>query len=304
MEWLDFRTQGGNAPVSIEDLRDFRPGGVRQPLKNPQLGIYKPRGHEAALSITTTYRPAGAERPYEDSVGPEGLMRYKWQGDDPEHANNRALRAAHRDRLPLIWFWGVAPGVYKPIYPVYLVAEEPEQQQFVVSTDQDSPDLDAAGTTGEILRRYLRQDTWKRLHQPVFRGLVLQAYRTQCAVCRLRHAKLLDAAHIVEDRAREGIAATWNGLSLCKIHHAAYDVGILGVSPDYSLAIREDILEEIDGPILEHGLKRLHGTSLQVIPRAVRDRPDRDRLARRFETFLHPGRPVPRIDIAELRGSS
>ena len=38
-----------------------------------------------------------------------------------------------------------------------------------------------------------------------------------------------------------------NVLSLCKIHHAAYDKNILGISPDYQVKVRIDILDEVDG---------------------------------------------------------
>ena len=76
-----------------------------------------------------------------------------------------------------------------------------------------------------------------------------------------------------------------NGLALCKIHHAAYDSRILGVSPDLVVQIRADILDETDGPLLEHGLKRLHGQPLRTVPRRVPERPDRELLALRFERF-------------------
>jgi putative restriction endonuclease len=42
-------------------------------------------------------------------------------------------------------------------------------------------------------------------------------------------------------------------------------------------------LEQNDGPMLE-ALKRLEGGAIQL-PGRVRDRPDRDRLAQRFERF-------------------
>jgi hypothetical protein len=35
-----------------------------------------------------------------------------------------------------------------------------------------------------------------------------------------------------------------NGLSLCKLHHSAYDAFIIGVTPDYVIQVRADILEE------------------------------------------------------------
>lgn len=299
MEWLASWTNDGLDPIGYEDLRDFTFRGEKQPLKDRQKGIYKPRGMDAALSIATTYRRPEAERPYDDAVGPDGLLRYKWRGTDPNLSDNRALREAMHEQAPLIWFWGVAPGVFKPIYPVYLRAEEPEQHQFVVVTDglQDL-ELHQHGLS-EVERRYNLRETKARLHQPVFRSMVMAAYETRCTICELRHSALLDAAHIVDDSAEGGIAAVRNGMAMCKIHHAAYDAGILGVRPDLTIEIREDILEEIDGPILEHGLKRLHGERLRVVPRHRLDRPDPQLLETHFERFRTapiPGRP--RLDIA------
>ena len=135
------------------------------------------------------------------------------------------------------------------------------------------------------MRQYLRSETLRRLHQPVFRGLVMRAYRNQCCVCRLRHGALLDAAHIVEDRHDLGVAAVRNGLALCKIHHAAYDSGILGVTPRLEVQIRSDVLAETDGPLLEHGLKKLHGQHLQVLPLSRRESPDPELLEIHYARF-------------------
>jgi Transglycosylase associated protein/HNH endonuclease len=38
-----------------------------------------------------------------------------------------------------------------------------------------------------------------------------------------------------------------NGLSLCKLHHAAFDRHFLGLRPDYVIEVRRDILKEHDG---------------------------------------------------------
>jgi putative restriction endonuclease len=73
-----------------------------------------------------------------------------------------------------------------------------------------------------------------------------------------------------------------NGLALCKIHHGAFDAALLGVAPDYRIAIRADVLAEIDGPMLQHGLKDMDGRRIDV-PRAERLRPNKDYLAERFE---------------------
>ncbi|MGI8867651.1 MAG: HNH endonuclease [Mycobacteriales bacterium] len=52
------------------------------------------------------------------------------------------------------------------------------------------------------------------------------AYETRCAVCRIGHRELLDAAHILPDTHPRGEPVVPNGLALCKIHHAAYDRNI------------------------------------------------------------------------------
>lgn len=136
------------------------------------------------------------------------------------------------------------------------------------------------------MRRWATRETEVRLHQRVFRSMVMLAYNTTCAVCSLRHSSLLDAAHIVEDRHALGVAAVRNGLSLCKIHHAAYDAGILGISPELTIHIRADILDEIDGPLLEYGIKGLHGQKVSVLPERRGDRPDPQLLDWRYQRFL------------------
>lgn len=283
---LRLRTNDGLDPLTSEEISEFTFRGEPFRLVAPQQGIWKPAILPAALAIRTAFRPEGTTRPYDDSVGVDGLLRYKWRGDDPDHSDNRALRAAQLGGLPLIWFWGIGKALYKPIFPIYLIAEEPAQQQFVVATD-GLQHLPATGSgLEEVMRRYVARETLQRLHQPVFRAMVMRAYGTRCCVCELRHSVLLDAAHIVEDRHELGAAAVRNGLSLCKIHHAAYDAGILGVTPETRIEIRSDILSEIDGPLLEHGLKALHGQPLRVLPKARTDQPDPKLLEIHYERFL------------------
>ncbi len=103
-------------------------------------------------------------------------------------------------------------------------------------------------------------------------------------MCRLRHTVLLDAAHILPDSDPRGRATVTNGLSLCKIHHGAFDTGILGVDPDYRIHLRQDVLDEHDGPMLLHGLQEIHGSAIET-PRDKAKRPNRDFLAERFERF-------------------
>jgi putative restriction endonuclease len=74
-----------------------------------------------------------------------------------------------------------------------------------------------------------------------------------------------------------------NGIPLSKIHHAAFDAHLIGIDPDYRLHVSDRLLIQKDGPMLE-ALKRLNGANI-FLPGRVKDRPDRDRLALRFERF-------------------
>jgi len=74
-----------------------------------------------------------------------------------------------------------------------------------------------------------------------------------------------------------------NGIPLSKIHHAAFDAHLVGIDPDFRVHVAERLLVQNDGPMLE-ALKRLDGGAIHL-PGRVKDRPDRDRLALRYELF-------------------
>jgi putative restriction endonuclease len=285
MAWLTVRTNDGLDPISTKDLLDFEIDGRRFRLMDAQRGIRKPAELDAALSIRTVFRSGGATRPYEDSTGPEGLIRYKWRGNEADHPENRALRAAMDAGLPLIWFFGVGPGVYQPIFPVFLLREERESHQFVVDPDVAHGLVRADSPVEDAVRRYILRETKQRVHQPVFRATIMRAYGTRCAVCALAHTELLDAAHIIPDSHERGLASVRNGLALCKIHHAAYDSNILGIRPDLVVQIKSDLLAEVDGPMLQHGLKERHNQRLMVLPKMRNEQPGAEFLEFRYELF-------------------
>lgn len=135
-----------------------------------------------------------------------------------------------------------------------------------------------------IERRYVVRETRVRLHQARFRGRVVPAYRSQCAICRLKELRLLDAAHIVGDIEERGDPIVRNGLSLCAIHHRAFDQNLVGISPDYVVHVSRRLRDDEDGPMLDL-LKGSHDVPLQL-PQRRADRPDRERLAARFGLFL------------------
>jgi putative restriction endonuclease len=234
-----------------------------------QTGIWKPAGLSAALTIRTTFTPPNQPPPYADDVGDDGLVRHKYRGTDPNFSDNRALRAAMIEGLPLAYFVGVARGIYVPRYRVWLVEEDPARHEFAIAVDEGQRFLDLS-SLATPQRAYLERLTSVRLHQPVFRARVLRAYGERCAICRLHEAQLLDAAHIVPDGQPKGDAVVPNGLALCKIHHAAYDVNLIGVRPNLVVEVVQRLLDDTDGPILRYGLQACRGFPLVSVPPASR----------------------------------
>ena len=66
---------------------------------------------------------------------------------------------------------------------------------------------------------------------------MLHAYHTRCAICRLGHEELLQAAHILPDGHPRGMPIVPNGLTLCGLHHPAFDAHVLGVSPELEVEV-------------------------------------------------------------------
>jgi len=63
----------------------------------------------------------------------------------------------------------------------------------------------------------------------------------------------------------------------------------MGIRPDYTIHIREDVLREVDGPMLIHGLQGWNGKRLSTLPTGSK-RPDPTRLEARYQSFLAAGR--------------
>ena len=289
----DLRTIHGNALPREALARGFDLDGKRVPLIGPQ-GIFKPAVlANIPLSIATVPANPRKARPYEDAVGEDGVIHYKYRGNDPSHLDNAGLREAMQRQVPLGYFVGLMPGRYYAEYPAFIVGDDPADLTFRVQVDDRrtivAGEARVAEPTTTARREYVTVLAQRRMHQEEFRARVLQAYRECCAVCRLRHEELLEAAHILPDRHPHGHPVVPNGLALCKIHHAAFDRNILGIRPDLVVEIRDDILQEEDGPMLRHGLQEIHGHGLLVVPRAGELKPDPVRLEERYSQFRQGG---------------
>jgi putative restriction endonuclease len=264
--------------------------GMRVPLVNPQRGIFKPQQMKYLLSIRTVFPRSGARVWYDDQrqvhrqiyEGDEAVD-YAFMGQNPDAADNRWLREAMENRVPVIYFLGVSPGMYQAYVPTFVIGWDAKTLKARVAFGAvEESALEFPAT--EVERRYALRQVKQRLHQASFREAVITAYDGRCAVSRLPEQRLLDAAHIIEDKNEKlGQATVPNGIPLSKIHHAAFDAHLIGIDPDFRIHVAKKLLTQNDGPLLET-LKNLHHQKLHL-PERKKDQPDRERLLIRFDAF-------------------
>lgn len=268
--------------VTRAELESLEIGGHTRRVIDRNRGIWNPADLNATLSVISN--PKG---PYTDAHVDNSLFAYDYEAGSTEGVNRKLRRAAELN-LPIILLRTIKPGIFLPVFPVYVVSDDVDNRRFLLALDEGLRFVSDPLHLKPVEREYAERVVKLRLHQPEFRGRILMAYEQRCTVCTLGHGKLLDAAHIIGDNKPNGLPVVENGLSLCKIHHAAYDANLLGISPDYVVSINSELMKEKDGPMLRHGIQEMDGRALSLPPRRS-DHPSKDRLAERFEEFRTAG---------------
>ena len=254
--------------LTSKDLRGgFTFDGERILLINPQRGIFKPLRMRYLLSIRTVIPSPGARVWYDDQrevhrqiFESDEAVDYAFMGQDPDAADNRWLHEVCERQIPVIYFLGVAPRLYRAMIPTFISGWDRHLLKAQVVFGVPYQDELAAPQSAPE-RRYALGAVKRRLYQVqvAFREAVISAYNGRCTLSGLSEQRLLNAAHIVSDKnERLGQPVVQNGLPLSKIHHAAFDAHLIGVDPDYRLHVSERLLDQHDGAILK-ALKQLNG---------------------------------------------
>ena len=188
---------------------ELKPGfvfdGERIPLINPQRGIFKPQQMRFLLSIKTVFPRPGSKIWYDDQrevhrqifEGDE-TVDYAFMGRNPEAADNRWLRQAFENQIPVIYFLGIAPGRYQAMLPAFVAGWDAEALKARVAFGVLGQEA-LAPPKNVLERRYALRSVKQRLHQASFREAIISAYDGRCALSRIPEPLLLDAAHIVAD---------------------------------------------------------------------------------------------------------
>ena len=155
---------------------ELKPGfifeGERIPFVNPQRGIFKPQQMRFLLSIKTVFPKPGGKIWCDDQreahrqifEGDE-TVDYAFMGQNPEAADNRWLREALENRIPVIYFLGIAPGRYQAMFPAFISG-------IIYESDQSHLTSAAAVTIFPLMNGgdHGTQGTWKTLSHRPFSG--------------------------------------------------------------------------------------------------------------------------------------
>lgn len=230
--------------------------------------------HKSQIIIPGTMR--GTPQHLDLNVAPTFLMGYSplfavfigWQAtlhQDSGYSKNlqvpaELLEEAARDgwavdqrRLPL-----KGPEVRVALHPSHLVryietsiaadgrglAGDDRKRFFMAKAPAfDGLDLSVKASAGqpvtldEIERQRVAISGMRFKRKSGFSEIVLAEFDHHCAVCEMQLG-ILDGAHIVPVHNPRGTDDVWNGLALCKNHHALFDKRILLIDAD--ICVRAD----------------------------------------------------------------
>lgn len=289
---LDLRVAAGRELARLSNLyqgavpwqalsRGFQFQGHHFLFASMPRGIFSPRGMTEVLSIKTTI-PRGSRIPkYADQRQQgdgDGLLAYDMQDRDPAHPSNRLLRQAYQDELPLVYLQGIAPAVYCPHFPVYVVDWNPGAGRVGIVMGLPCTDRRDLGPPIGSQYQYMQRRMQQRVLQAQFRWTLLEAYG-RCALTRLAQPELLSAAHIL-DRAPD----VQNGLCMSHLHHAAFEAHLIGIDADGRIHIARRLDRTGTSPGLQGNFQNLAGQCIDL-PSDPRWYPDTDRLEQRFAQF-------------------
>ena len=215
--------------------------------KSPSLQVSARTLEEAAgIGIATQIRPSREGTEVVVSVDKDSLLWYVQQGEPLHDVEDVASEVAS------------------------LINPSPEDEDAILNAD---PTPDGAIRRSRLVR------TMQLYREASFRPAVLRAYGYRCAVCGYS-LKLVDSAHIIPVADPRSNDHPTNGLALCRLHHAAFDTGLLGVQSDFDIIINPERVLKLRDLDRVHGLEeftdRLGLPKKITLPRVhdVRPRPE------------------------------
>ncbi len=127
----------------------------------------------------------------------------------------------------------------------------------LVALVEKSDNLNNENTDGEIKTSegVLKITHARQKRDPNFRHKVYEAYQHKCAMCGMS-LELIEAAHIIPHSHEKGTDDIDNGISLCALHHTAYDRSLVYFDEKFNILINESKIEYLEKIGLDSGIRK------------------------------------------------
>ena len=239
-------------PARYRVFRDATSHTVRVYIWNLSHGggVARP-AHEYRVQITGIAGPSGVAQ-FSPEIGGKTLILGWWDavgvfaafdytfhagtlGSSPSiQIGETALQAAHASRFtPHNRHNGELAIAFRPDFlgtyidnleSLHACGVSPSEIQTLVDIGVDPAKVADAAIQHQVAqeRQFAVVTTKRALRDLDFRDRVLTAYGHHCAMCGVQ-LRLLDAAHIIPVAHPGSTDETCNGVTLCALHHRAYD---------------------------------------------------------------------------------
>ena len=99
---------------------------------------------------------------------------------------------------------------------------------------------------------------------PRFKDIVYEAYGHRCAMCGIQ-LELIEAAHIVPHSHELGTDDISNGLTLCSLHHKAYDRSLIYFDTNFKIIINEKKMDYLEKVGKDSGFRKFQSLGFESI---------------------------------------
>lgn len=131
---------------------------------------------------------------------------------------------------------------------------------------QESDNSNTDDYTGEITldREKFTITHTRYIRDPRFKDNVNNAYGHKCAICGIQ-LELVEAAHIVPHSHEFGTDEVNNGITLCSLHHKAYDRSLIYFDDEFNILINERKMEYLEKVGKDSGFRKFNSLSFDKI---------------------------------------
>lgn len=147
------------------------------------------------------------------------------------------------------------------INSIHLLDEKKLINLANTSDDMDINDELGSVTVNDVNFTITHQ---RNKRDPKFRKIVNHAYDSKCAMCGIQ-LELVEAAHIIPHSHKAGTDDISNGISLCKLHHYAYDRGLIYFDSSFNIFFNDKKIEYLTKVNMDSGFRKFQNMSYHQI---------------------------------------